>query len=56
MNNPIQRLDFPNFISYDNIQDIIKIISDESCKIGTLQDPIDAHNVGDDWLYLDFYL
>ena len=37
-------------------EDIIKIISDESKKIGTIQDPIDAHNVGDEWLNLDFWL
>jgi hypothetical protein len=54
--NPIQRIEFPNFLSYDNIEDIIKIISDESCKIGTFQESIDAHNVNDDWLYLDFYI
>jgi hypothetical protein len=54
--NSIQRLDFPNFISYNNIDDIIKIIKEESYKIGTIQDPIDAHNIGDDWLDLDFYL
>ena len=54
--NAIQRLDFPNFISYDNIEDIIKIIEGESYKIGTIQDPINAHNIGEDWLDLDFYL
>jgi hypothetical protein len=49
-------MEFPNFITYNNIEDIIKIISDESKKIGTIQDPIDAHNVGDEWLNLDFWL
>tara|TARA_R110000868_G_scaffold84_2_gene835 strand:+ start:4522 stop:5289 length:768 start_codon:yes stop_codon:yes gene_type:complete len=54
--NNIQRMEFPNFIHYNDIEDIIKIISDESKKIGTIQDPIDAHNVGDEWLNLDFWL
>jgi hypothetical protein len=54
--NNIQRMEFPNFINYNNIEDIIKIILDESKKIGTIQDPIDAHNVGDEWLNLDFWL
>jgi hypothetical protein len=54
--NNIQRLEFPNFISYENIEDILDIISNESKKIGTIQEPIDAHNVGDEWLDLDFWL
>lgn len=55
--NNIQRLEFNSFINYDNLEDVINIISDESKKIGTIQNSIKEHNViGDDWLYLDFYL
>ena len=54
--NNIQRMEFPNFISYNNIEDIVKIISDESKKIGSTQNPIDSHNVGDEWLNLDFWI
>jgi hypothetical protein len=54
--NSIQRLDFPNFISYETIEDIVNIINNESKKIGTTQPPINAHNVGDEWLNLDFWL
>lgn len=55
-NNNIQRLEFPNFISYDCIEDIINTINQESKKIGTIQQSIDAHNIGDEWLDLDFWL
>jgi hypothetical protein len=55
--NNIQRLEFDNFISYENIDNIISIILEESKKIGTIQDSINAHNtIGDEWLFLDFYL
>jgi hypothetical protein len=54
--NNIQRMDFPNFIDYNNIEDIIHIINEESKKIGTIQPQIDAHNVGEEWLDLDFWL
>lgn len=54
--NNIQRIEFPNFISYENINDIINIINIESKKIGTIQPRIDAHNVGDEWLDLDFWI
>jgi hypothetical protein len=55
--NNIQRLEFPNFISYENVDDIVRIIAEESKKIGTIQEPINAHNVkGDEWLYLDYWL
>jgi hypothetical protein len=56
LSNNIQRMEFPNFIPYTNINDIVKIISDESKKIGTIQSPIDPHNVGDEWLDLDFWI
>ncbi len=54
--NNVQRMEFPNFIPYENFDDIISIINEESKKINTLQEPIDAHNVGDEWLDLDFWL
>ena len=54
--NNIQRIEFPNFINYNSIEDIIAIINEESKKIGTIQSPIDAHNIKDEWLYLNFWL
>jgi predicted O-methyltransferase YrrM len=54
--NTIQRIDFPNFIYYETIDDIVKIINEESKKIGTIQPSINAHNVGDEWLNLSFWI
>jgi predicted O-methyltransferase YrrM len=54
--NGIQRIDFPNFIYYQTIDDIINLISEESKKIGTIQEQINAHNVGDEWLDLNFWI
>jgi predicted O-methyltransferase YrrM len=54
--NTIQRIDFPNFIYYETIDDIVKIINEESKKIGTIQPSINAHNVGDEWLNLNFWI
>ena len=54
--NNIQRIEFPNFINYNTIDDILMIINEESKKIGTTQDPINAHNIKDEWLDLNFWL
>lgn len=54
--NNIQRIEFPNFITYGDFDSIIDIINNESKKIGTLQSAIDAHNIGDEWLNLNFWL
>jgi predicted O-methyltransferase YrrM len=54
--NSIQRIDFPNFIYYETIDDIVEIINEESKKIGTIQPSINAHNVGDEWLDLSFWV
>jgi hypothetical protein len=54
--NNIQRIEFPNFINYNSMEDIIRIINEESKKIGTIQNPIDAHNIKDEWLDLNFWL
>jgi len=55
--NNIQRLEFPNFLSYRDLDEVVEIINSESKKIGTIPDVIDAHNVSnDEWLYLNFYL
>jgi hypothetical protein len=54
--NNIQRIEFPNFINYDSMEDIIGIINEESKKIGSIQNPIDAHNIKDEWLDLNFWL
>jgi predicted O-methyltransferase YrrM len=51
----IQRIDFPNFMYYETVEDIITIINEESKKIGTTQPSIQAHNVGDEWLNLSFW-
>lgn len=48
--------DFPSIIKYKDQDDIIRIINEESKKIGTTQDRIDCHNVGDEWMDLDFWL
>jgi hypothetical protein len=53
--NNIQRIEFPNFIYYNTLEDIFEIIKNESKKIGTIQPPIDAHNVGDEWLDLNYW-
>jgi hypothetical protein len=54
--NNIQRIEFPNFVSYQSLDDIVNIINEESKKINTIQESIDAHNVGDEWLDLDFWI
>ena len=38
------------------MEDIIGIINEESKKIGSIQNPIDAHNIKDEWLDLNFWL
>ena len=55
-NQNFQRMEFPNFLSYETIDDIVKIINIESNKIGTIQPSIDAHNIGDEWIDLNFWL
>ena len=54
--NNIQRIEFPNFINYNSMEDIITIINEESKKIGSIQNSIDAHNIKDEWLDLNFWL
>jgi len=54
--NNIQRIEFPNFIYYNTLEDIFEIIKNESKKIGTIQPSINAHNVGDEWLDLDYWV
>jgi len=52
----IKQVSVPNFIYYNCVDDIINIINKESKKIGTIQPKINAHNVGNEWLNLDFWL
>jgi len=47
---------FPSFISYLDEDDIIRIINEESKKIGTIQPSIISHNINDEWLYTDFWI
>tara|TARA_R110001606_G_scaffold399089_1_gene580457 strand:+ start:200 stop:952 length:753 start_codon:yes stop_codon:yes gene_type:complete len=54
--NNIQRIEFPNFIYYNTLEDIFEIIKNESKKIGSIQPPINAHNVGDEWLNLNYWI
>ena len=56
MQNNIQRLELPIFIHYNTIDDIIEIINQESKKIGTIQPAIQSHNVGKEWLHLNFWI
>jgi hypothetical protein len=53
--NNIQRIEFPNFIYYNTLEDIFEIIENESKKIGTIQPSINAHNIGDEWLNLNYW-
>jgi len=55
--NNIQRVEFKdNFIHFQTWEDLLSIINSESKKIGTTQPSIDAHNIDDEWLDLDFWL
>lgn len=47
---------FPSQIEYTDIDDIVRIINEESKKIGTIQPSIDCHTVGDEWLDVSFWL
>jgi hypothetical protein len=40
----------------NNDDEIIKLIMDESKKIGTIQPPINVHNVGEEWLDINFWI
>jgi len=46
---------FPSIIKYKDFDDIIRLINQESKKIGTLNEKIDCHNVGDEWLDTFFW-
>jgi hypothetical protein len=46
---------FPSIIRYNNEDDIISIINEESKKINTIQPRINPHNVGDEWLNIEFW-
>jgi hypothetical protein len=47
---------FPSQIPYNDIDDIVYIINDESKKIGTIQPSMDCHTVKDEWLDIIFWL
>lgn len=49
------KFNYESVIPYDNIDDAIDIITNESNKIGTLQKSINVHNVTDEWIYVDFW-
>ena len=46
---------FPSILKYKDTEDIINLINKESVKIGTIQDSINCHNVGEEWLETDFW-
>lgn len=47
---------YQSIINCVNIEDILKQINIESKKIGTIQEKIDVHTLGNEWLSLDFWL
>jgi len=46
---------FTSTIKYNNDEDIIRIINEESKKIGTIQPPISCHTVNEEWLDINFW-
>jgi hypothetical protein len=52
-NNPYK---YESIINCVDIEDIIRQINIESKKINTIQEKIDIHTLGDEWLNLDFWL
>lgn len=46
---------FPSIVKYRDFEDIIYLINDEAKKIGTVQEKIDCHNVGEEWLETEFW-
>ena len=46
---------FTSTIKYNDDEDIIRIIEEESKKIGTIQPSISCHNIGDEWLDTNFW-
>jgi len=48
-------MNFPCFLKYDNDEHIIELIKQEANKIGTIQPSINCHNIGDEWLCVDFW-
>jgi len=47
---------YQSIINCVDIEDIVKQINIESKKIGTTQEKIDVHTLGDEWLDLNFWL
>ena len=52
-NNPYK---YNSIINCTNIEEIVKQINIESKKINTVQEKIDIHTLGDEWINLDFWL
>ena len=47
---------YKGMITFENGDDVVRIIKEEAKKIGTIQESIDSHTmVTDEWLYIDFY-
>tara|TARA_B110000285_G_scaffold112523_1_gene127712 strand:+ start:84 stop:839 length:756 start_codon:yes stop_codon:yes gene_type:complete len=51
-----QHYKYPSIISYKDDEDLINLIKQESKKINTIQHSIDAHTIGDEWLYTEWWL
>lgn len=47
---------YPQIIPYEDDDDIVRIINEESKKIGSIQKGYDVHNTGEEWLNVDFWL
>ena len=51
-----KRYNYNSFIDCSNIEEIVKHINIESKKINTLQEKIDVHTLGNEWIDLNFWL
>ena len=50
-----QNYNYPCLIGYNNNDDIVRIINQEANKIGTIQNSINSHNIGEEWVYTEFW-
>jgi len=50
------KIDYDCIIPYKDDEDIIRIINEESQKIGTVRPGKDYHNIGPEWQHVDFWM